>query len=112
MFPNAPNLRFQLLDLDFIPDALGNRTPQLVRYQCVVGMTFSITAKEHYESKRSDIKVHYGVKIQSFLYKGSSYALVQDTIYKIERRYQSGHFTELYLSETKWKRGDVVGLPR
>lgn len=110
MFPSSPNIRVTLLNLDGIQDAIGNRQLTLVSSREVIGINFSITSKEYYESKKSDVRIDIALRIQSFLYDGSRHALVDETIYKIERTYVSGHFIELYLVETKIKRGDFIGL--
>jgi hypothetical protein len=99
-----------LLKLDGVQDAIGNRQLSLVSSKEVIGINFSITSKEYYESKKSDVRIDIALRIQSFLYDGSRYAMVNENIYKIERTYVSGQFIELYLVETKIKRGDIIGL--
>jgi hypothetical protein len=110
MFPCSPNIRLTLLKLDGAPDNIGNRQLSIVSSKEVIGINFSITSKEYYESKKSDQRIDVALRIQSFLYDGSRYALVDSKIYKIERTYVSGQFIELYLVETKIKRGDIIGL--
>jgi len=110
MFPSSPNVRITLLKLDGIQDLIGNRQLTLVSSKEVIGINFSITSTEYYESKKSDIRIDVALKIQSFLFDGSRHALIDSTIYKIERTYVSGQFIELYLVETKIKRGDIIGL--
>jgi len=110
MFPSSPNLRLTLLKLDGVQDVIGNRQLTLVSSKEVIGINLSITSTEYYESKKSDIRIDVALKIQSFLYHGSRHAMINDTVYKIERTYVSGQFIELYLVETKIKRGDIIGL--
>lgn len=110
MFPSSPNIRLTLLQLDGVQDTIGNRKLQQVTSKEIIGINFSINSKEYYESKKSDMRVDIAIKIQSFLYDGSRHALLNDKIYKIERTYVSGQFIELYLIETKVKRGDIIGL--
>ena len=110
MFPSSPNIILTLLKLDGAQDMIGNRKLQLLTSKEVVGINFSITSKEYYESKKSDMRVDIAIKIQSFLYDGSRHALIDTKIYKIERTFVSGQFIELYLIETKIKRGDIFGL--
>lgn len=110
MFPSAPNIRITLLRLDGITDTIGNRKLALISSKEVIGMNFSVTSKEYYESKKSDVRIDISLRIQSFLYDGSKYAMVDSKIYKIERTYISGQFIELYLVEAKIKRGDIDGL--
>ena len=109
MFPNSPNTRLKLLMLDQIQDSIGNKSLILLNTKEVIGMNFSITSKEYYESKLQGFRVDMGIKIQSFLYDKSRYAEVDDVIYKIERTYLSGQFIELYLVETKLKKSDIIG---
>jgi hypothetical protein len=110
MFPSSPNIRLTLLKLDGVQDAIGNRQLSLVSSKEVIGINFSVTSKEYYESKKSDVRIDIALRIQSFLYDGSRHAMVNDIVYKIERTYVSGQFIELYLVETKIKRGDIIGL--
>lgn len=110
MFPSSPNIRLILLKLDGVPDTIGNRKLTLISSKEVIGMNFSVTSKEFYESKKTDIRIDVAVKIQSFLYDGSRHALIDSKIYKIERTYISGQFIELYFIETKIKKGDIDGL--
>ncbi len=110
MFPGSPNVRMKLLKLAGVPDLVGNRRQVVVGSKDVIGISFSITSKEYYESKKTDMRIDLALRIQSFFYDGSRHALIGDVIYKIERTYISGQFIELYLVETSIKRGDVVGL--
>ncbi len=110
MFPSSPNIRLTLLKLDGIPDNIGNRQLSLISSKEVIGINFSVTSKEYYESKKSDQRIDLALRIQSFLYDGSRHALIDSKIYKIERTYVNGQFIELYLVETKIKAGDIIGL--
>ena len=112
MFPSSPNVRVTLLKLDGVQDVIGNRQQTLVSSKEVIGINLSITSTEYYESKKSDIRIDVALKIQSFLFDGSRHVMIDSTIYKIERTYVSGQFIELYLVETKIKRGDIIGLLR
>lgn len=109
MFPSSPNIRLVLLRVSTIQDSLGSSTLILLGSKEVIGINFSISSKEYYESKKQDYKIDLAVKIQSFLYDGSIYADIKGVIYKIERTYSYGQFLELYLVETKINRGDIVG---
>jgi len=112
MFPGSPNVRVTLLKLDGIQDVIGNPQLTLLSTKEVIGINLSITSTEYYESKKLDVRIDIALRIQNFLYDGSRHALVDETIYKIERTYVSGQFIELYLVETKIKRGDIIGLLR
>jgi (p)ppGpp synthase/HD superfamily hydrolase len=74
----------------------------------VIGINFSITSNEYYESKRTDIKIDLALKIQGFLFNQSQYADIDGNIYKIERIYQVGQFIELYLSKTNIRKSDII----
>ena len=108
MYPNSPNIRLQLLTMDLVQNSIGSSTYQLQNSKEVVGINFSITSNEYYESKRSNIKIDIALKIQSFLYDYSKYADITGVIYKIERTYQTGQFIELYLSRTKIRKSDII----
>lgn len=110
MFPSAPNIRITLLKIDGVSDTIGNRKLSLISSKEVIGIKFSVTSKEFYETKKSDIRIDIALRIQSFLYDGSKHAMIDSTIYKIERTYISGQFIELYLVETSIQRGDINGL--
>lgn len=109
MYPNAPNIRMSLLTLDMIPNAIGVMSYQYVSKKEVIGINFSVSSREYYESKRSDIRIDVAVKIQSFIYDHSKYVDIGNVIYKIERTYTAGQFIELYLVRTSIKQGDISG---
>ena len=98
MYPNSPNIRMHLLTLEMVPNTMG-----------VIGINFSITSREYYESKRSDIRIDIAVKVQSFIYDHSKYVDIGSVIYKVERTYAAGQFIELYLKRTSIKLGDIIG---
>jgi hypothetical protein len=109
MFPNSPNVRLKLLKVENQQDSIGNRVIHLVEAKEVIGISFSITSKEFYESLRKDTRVDVAVKIQSFLYDGSNLVALNQTLYNVERTYHAGHFIELYLVESKVKLGEIDG---
>ena len=110
-YPNSGNINLFLLRVKTDADDLGNQVLRLVGSKEVVGMTASITSKEHYSSKENKVLLDFKVSIQAFLYDGSKYIYVpnEDTIYKVERTYQNGMWMELYASETQIKKEDIVG---
>lgn len=109
MYPNSPNIRLKLLTMDLVQNSIGSSTYQFQHSKEVIGINFSITSNEYYESKRSNIKIDIALKIQSFLYDNSKYADISGVIYKIERTYKIGQFIELYLNKTKIRKSDVIG---
>jgi hypothetical protein len=109
MFPSSPNIRLILLKIESIQDAIGNPMHQLLSSKEVIGINFSVTSKEFYESRKQDVRIDLALKIQSFLYDGSRHARINQTIFKIERTYLVGQFIELYLVTTEIKTGDIIG---
>ncbi len=111
MFSSSPNVRLTLLRIENRPDTLGGRTFHLHGSKEVIGILFSVTSKEHYESLKQDHRIDLACSIQSFLYDGSRYAEVNGTIYRIERTFLQGQFMELYLIETAIKGSEMDGYP-
>ena len=109
MFPNSPNIRIRLLQTNYVSDVIGQKKLVVTNSKEVIGINFSVTSKEFYESKSLNTKVDLALKVQSILYDGSKHALVGYVIYRIERTYLKGQFIELYLVETKIKEGDLIG---
>lgn len=108
MYPNSPNIRMHLLTLEMIPNTMGVMAYQFKSKKEVIGINFSITSREYYESKRSDIRIDIAVKVQSIVYGNAKYVDIGQVIYKIERTYQTGQFIELYLKRTSIKLGDII----
>ena len=108
-YPNSGNNSLFLLRVKTAADALGNQSMRLVGSKEVVGMTSSITSKEFYNSKQTQIKLDFKVSIQCFLYDKSKYIYIpnEDTIYKVERTYQNGMWMELYCSETQINKEEI-----
>jgi hypothetical protein len=91
-----------------VPNTMGVMSYQFVSKKEVIGINFSITSREYYESKRSDIRIDVAVKVQSFIYDHSKYVDIGSVIYKVERTYQVGQFIELYLKRTSIKCGEII----
>jgi len=110
-YPNSGNISLFLLRVKTNADDLGNQVLRLVGSKEVVGMTSSITSKEFYNSKQTQLKLDFKVSIQCFLYDKSKYIYVpnEDVVYKVERTYQNGMMMELYCSETDIKKEDIKG---
>ena len=110
-YPNSGNISLFLLRVKTDADDLGNQVLRLVGSKEVVGMTGSITSKEFYNSKQTQLKLDFKVSIQCFLYDKSKFIYVpnEDTVYKEERTYQNGMMMELYCSETDIKKEDIKG---
>ena len=110
-YPNSGNISLFLLRVKTDADDLGNQVLRLVGSKEVVGMTSSITSKEFYNSKQTQLKLDFKVSIQCFLYDKSKFIYVpnEDAVYKVERTYQNGIMMELYCSETDIKKEDIKG---
>lgn len=110
-YPNSGNISLFLLRVKADADDLGNQVLRLVGSKEVVGMTSSITSKEFYNSKQTQLKLDFKASIQCFLYDKSKYIYVpnEDVIYLVERTYQNGMMMELYCSETDIKKEDIKG---
>jgi hypothetical protein len=110
-YPNSGNISLFLLRVKTDADDLGNQVLRLVGSKEVVGMTSSITSKEFYNSKQTQLKLDFKVSIQCFLYDKSKFIYVpnEDVVYKVERTYQNGMMMELYCSETDIKKEDIKG---
>lgn len=109
MFPSSPNIRLTLLKLENRQDEIGNRILHVLSSKEVIGINFSVTSREFYESKKQDIRIDLAIKIQSFLYDGSRHVIIQGTVYNIERTYGVGQFIELYLVASDIHLGDIDG---
>ena len=60
-YPNSGNINLFLLRVKTTADELGNQILRLVGSKEVVGMTSSITSKEHYSSKESKVLLDFKV---------------------------------------------------
>ena len=109
MYPNSPNISLKLLTIELIQNDIGNTIYHFAKSKEVIGINFSISSREYYESKKQDIRIDISAKIQSFLYDDSKFVDIADVIYKVERTYLSGQFLELYLSKTNIRKSDIVG---
>lgn len=108
MYPNAANTTLSLLNVVSKPDSLGNKHLVIKNSKEVVGITKSITSSEFQTSVLLKVNYDFKVSIQSPLYDGSKYALINKSYYKIERTYVNGQFIELYLSLTELKESDFI----
>ena len=108
MFPNSANVSIRLLRTNHVSDSIGQKKLTVTHSKEVIGIMFSVTSKEFYESKSLNSKIDLALKIQSILFDGSKYALIRGVIYRIERTYLKGQFVELYLVETNIKVGDLI----
>ena len=106
MLPNACNTSLRLLNIVGSTDSLGNKELVIKSSKEVVGITKSITSSEFQTAVMMNIKYELKISIVSFLYDGSKYAKIKNSIYKIERTYLNGQFIELYLTLSDLKESD------
>lgn len=109
MYPNTPNIELELLTIDLIINDIGTSSYKLRNFKKVIGISFSISARQYYDSHRADIKIDLAVKILSFIYDNAMFISIKDEIYKVQRTYLSGQYIELYLASSKIKKGDIIG---
>lgn len=100
MFPNSPNTHLTLLSIASIVDAIGSKINIIKTKKEVTGIIRSVTKTEYLGNIQINLEIEFKVLIQSFLYDGSKFALVNNKLYKIERTYLNGSFIELYLSSS------------
>lgn len=98
--PNSPNIELTLLTIKSEVDEIGQKLNVIAKSKKVVGIQKSITQQEYQTSKELKVEYELKVLIQSFLYDGSKFAKLNETLYKIERTYVNGQFVELYLSSS------------
>lgn len=100
MFPNSPNTHLTLLNITSIVDTIGSKINVIKTKKEVIGILRSVTKTEYLGNIQINLEIEFKVLIQSFLYDGSKFALVNNKLYKIERTYLYGGFIELYLSSS------------
>jgi hypothetical protein len=98
MLPNAPNLTFQLINIEIVKNEIGNSIKSVKSTKTVIGSYLSITNYEFYGSLAEGKEISKAIKINALAYQNEKYALIKDEIYKIERIYYIGQFMEVYLS--------------
>ncbi len=100
MHPSSCNTMLTLLSIQSKLDHLGNKRFVITHKHEIFGLSKSITSKEFSSSVMLNKIYDRKVSVQAFLYRNEKYALIGNTIYKIERTYLSGQFIEFYLTET------------
>ena len=108
MFPNSANASLTLISIVSILDSLGVKKDKIISRKEVVGSMRSITSSEYQTTTLLNVKVDLKIVLQTPIYDGSKYAILNDVIYKIERTYINGQFTELYLVATEYKEDELI----
>ena len=107
MFPNASNTSLELLTISSKTDKLGNKINFIKRRKKVIGSKRSITSQEYQSSVSLSVKYDFKVMLQALTYDGSKYAVINNSIFKIERTFINGQFIELYLVLSDLKLEDL-----
>lgn len=100
---NAFSLKMALLSVTDDTDEYGKQRYRIVSKRELMAMPTNITRSEFYEASRSGYKVSRIVRINSFLYKGERYILIDGKVYKVIKTYEVSHLLELTLEDTKLK---------
>ncbi|MDE7264036.1 MAG: hypothetical protein K2N64_05195 [Anaeroplasmataceae bacterium] len=108
MHPSSNNTMLSLLTISSKVDKLGNKKNIITNSHQVYGTTKSITTSEYNSAVMMNVKYDRKVLVQAFLYKEEKYALIQSTIFKIERTFMKGQFLELYMASTDLKYEDLI----
>lgn len=98
---NAFCLKVALLEVKEEVDGYGNQKFKVTKRNEVLSSEVSVSRNEFYEASRSGYKVTRVIRINSFLYKGERYVLIENKIYKVIRTYLISHLLELTLEDTK-----------
>lgn len=84
-------------------DEYGRQRYRIASRRELMAMPTNITRSEFYEASRSGYRVSRVVRINSFLYKGERYVLVDGKVYKVIKTYEVSHLLEITLEDTKLK---------
>lgn len=107
MFPNSANITLCLLSIVNKSDALGIRRPTINSKREIIGSMKSITSSEYQTNVALNLQSEMKVSVQCFLYRGEKFALINGSIYKVDRTFQNGQFVELYFSLSDYKKEEL-----
>lgn len=100
---NAFSLKVALLKVSDATDEYGKQRFEITSSKEVMAIPTNITRSEFYEASRSGYKVSRIIRINSFLYQGERYILIDDKVYKVIKTYELSHLLELTLESTNLK---------
>lgn len=100
---NAFSLKVALLKVSDATDEYGKQRFEITSSKEMMAIPTNITRSEFYEASRSGYKVSRIIKINSFLYQGERYILIDNKIYKVIKTYELSHLLELTLESTNLK---------
>lgn len=100
---NAFSLKVALLKVSDATDEYGKQRFEITSSKEMMAIPTNITRSEFYEASRSGYKVSRIIRINSFLYQGERYILIDNKIYKVIKTYELSHLLELTLESTNLK---------
>ena len=100
---NAFSLKVALLKVSDATDEYGKQRFEITSSKEMMAIPTNITRSEFYEASRSGYKVSRIIRINSFLYQGERYILIDNKIYKVIKTYELSHLLELTLENTNLK---------
>lgn len=100
---NAFSLKVALLKVSDATDEYGKQRFEITSSKEMMAIPTNITRSEFYEASRSGYKVSRIIRINSFLYQGERYILIDNKIYKVIKTYEISHLLELTLESTNLK---------
>lgn len=100
---NAFSLKVALLKVSDATDEYGKQRFEITSSKEMMAIPTNITRSEFYEASRSGYKVSRIIRINSFLYQGERYILIDNKIYKVIKTYDLSHLLELTLESTNLK---------
>ena len=100
---NAFSLKVALLKVSDVTDEYGKQRFEITSSKEMMAIPTNITRSEFYEASRSGYKVSRIIRINSFLYQGERYILIDNKIYKVIKTYELSHLLELTLERANLK---------
>ena len=100
---NAFSLKVALLKVSDATDEYGKQRFEITSSKEMMAIPTNITRSEFYEASRSGYKVSRIIRINSFLYQGERYILIDSKVYKVIKTYELSHLLELTLESTNLK---------
>jgi hypothetical protein len=100
---NAFSLKVALLKVSDATDEYGKQRFEITSSKEMMAIPTNITRSEFYEASKSGYKVSRIIRINSVLYQGERYILIDNKIYKVIKTYELSHLLELTLESTNLK---------
>lgn len=100
---NAFSLKVALLKVSDATDEYGKQRFEITSSKEMMAIPTNITRSEFYEASRSGYKVSRIIRINSFLYQGERYILIDNKVFKVIKTYELSHLLELTLENTNLK---------